>query len=149
MKIAVLSKSELAGTQYIEFVRGRYSTAVWGDESLYLEESIIGFLEGTIVKVFPRYDHFQFQFLDVPVAAALGTELLSLAATLEKTDDPSFVLDALAQGGDGIRANAVLAAETAGGSKNAVLDLALVAGQLGRWFQEAARSAGGASILGM
>jgi hypothetical protein len=56
--------SELNGTCYIEFQRGRYKGSCWLKTSVFLEEESYGLLEPTIRRSVDGYDYYS--FMDVP-----------------------------------------------------------------------------------
>jgi hypothetical protein len=58
----ITSKKELEGTCYIELLPGKFDNSrFWSEESVFLEEEPIGFIEPIIIKHFSEYDHFGFQ----------------------------------------------------------------------------------------
>jgi hypothetical protein len=58
--IRILSKSELEGTGYFEFIPGKYDNQCWLDDSIYIDEKIFGLIESIFSKNVPNYNHSAF-----------------------------------------------------------------------------------------
>ena len=146
MKIKILKKSELTGTQYFEFMVGKHDgKSCRFEDSIYLQEGVISFFEGTILGVDPTYDHFQFNFLDHASTKLLKTRLENLRDSLEHTDNPESLLRELAAGADRAQVS-----ESSLKDPAVVCDeLSIVAMQLADWVEDAEAKGRGISILGM
>jgi len=57
---AITDRSLLEGTAYIEVMAGAYRNRCWNDGSLFFEEEVFGYIEPTIEKYEPTYDHYAF-----------------------------------------------------------------------------------------
>lgn len=59
MKI-IRSKEELEGSCYIEVLPGEYVGECWSEKSIFFTGEVFGFIEKSIKKEFPEYDHYAF-----------------------------------------------------------------------------------------
>lgn len=60
----IKNKDELEGSCYLEVMVGAYNKHCWNEGSLYFSEESFGFLEPTIEKFVPKYDHYAFTEID-------------------------------------------------------------------------------------
>ncbi|WP_027801169.1 hypothetical protein [Paraburkholderia dilworthii] len=57
---AITDRASLEGTAYVEVMAGAYANRCWNDGSLFFEEEVFGYIEPTIEKYEPTYDHYAF-----------------------------------------------------------------------------------------
>jgi hypothetical protein len=57
----IRDKAELNGTCYFELLPGKYRGRCWNEESVFLAESVFGFIEPIIARHEPRFDHYAFE----------------------------------------------------------------------------------------
>ena len=57
---AITDPSSLEGTAYVEVMAGPYTNRCWNDGSLFFEEEVFGYIEPTIERFEPTYDHYAF-----------------------------------------------------------------------------------------
>ncbi|CAB4050418.1 hypothetical protein LMG9964_04084 [Paraburkholderia phenoliruptrix] len=57
---AITDPSSLEGTAYGEVMAGPYANRCWNDGSLFFEEEVFGYIEPTIERFEPTYDHYAF-----------------------------------------------------------------------------------------
>ncbi|WP_147308706.1 hypothetical protein [Paraburkholderia sp. BL17N1] len=55
---AITDLSSLEGTAYVEVMAGACTNRCWNDGSLFFEEEVFGYIEPTIEKYEPTYDHY-------------------------------------------------------------------------------------------
>lgn len=92
MKI-IRSKDELEGTCYIEVLPGKYNGKCWSDDSIFFSEEVFGFLEKSIEREYPEYDHYAFSeihketWLRILERLNILVSLLDDNATIEEFKD--------------------------------------------------------------
>ena len=62
----IKDRSKLQGTAYVELMGGAYAKSCWNEGSLFFEEEVLGYIEPTITKYEPTYDHYAFAPIDMP-----------------------------------------------------------------------------------
>ncbi|WP_322052075.1 hypothetical protein [Paraburkholderia bannensis] len=88
---AITDRSSLEHTAYVELMVGAYADLCWNEGSLFFEEEVFGYLEPTIKKYVPTYDHYAFTQVSMTdwekiiadlanIRDALGIEALRVSA---------------------------------------------------------------------
>ena len=148
MRIELLKKSEVSdGSQFFEFLPGKYDGKCWKEESVYLEELVMGFFEGVVKRVLPSYSHFAFQYLDAPATRTLAEDLKGIGTAIQEAREPKVYIQSLADQNDSVHPD--MNPFLSEGSEQAGLKLASLAKQLAEWLETEAVKYGGVSILGL
>jgi hypothetical protein len=56
----ITNLTELQGTDYFEFLPGEYRGKCWNAGSAFMDEEVFGFLEPSVARCEPKYDHYAF-----------------------------------------------------------------------------------------
>lgn len=80
---AITDRSSLEGTGYVELMGGAYAQQCWNDGSLFFKEEVFGYLEPTIEKHAPAYDHYAFTRVDMRDWEKIVADLLGIRDALE------------------------------------------------------------------
>ncbi len=63
----IKDRSKLEGTAYVELVGGAYANSCWNEGSLFFEEEVFGYIEPTITRYEPTYDHYAFTSIQLVI----------------------------------------------------------------------------------
>ncbi|MFM0643661.1 hypothetical protein PQR14_04985 [Paraburkholderia bryophila] len=80
---AITDRASLEGTAYVEVMAGAYSNRCWNDGSLFFEEEVFGYIEPTIEKYTPTYDHYAFTQIWMPDWEKIINALTDIRSGLE------------------------------------------------------------------
>ena len=84
--------SDLEGTAYVELMSGAYENKCWNEGSLFFEEEVFGYLEPTITRYEPTYDHYAFTPIEMPNWLRIVTTLGELRRALQRQPARTSVL---------------------------------------------------------
>lgn len=82
MSWLITDRESLRGTCYIEILPGRYRGKFWNAESVYFEEVPFGYLEPTIAKHWPAYDHYAFNQMNAHVWRKIIADLQAIGQAI-------------------------------------------------------------------
>src|SRR5690606_429800 len=80
MSWMITDQSRLGGTCYIEVQPGKYDSTCWNAQSVYFTEEHFGFIERTIVRHCPKYNHYAFTDINKSLWEAILADLDRLHA---------------------------------------------------------------------
>jgi hypothetical protein len=80
---AITDRSSLEGTAYVEVMASAYANRCWNDGSLFFEEEVFGYIEPTIEKYAPTYDHYAFTQISMPDWEKIIEALADIRSGLE------------------------------------------------------------------
>jgi hypothetical protein len=75
MSWMITDQSGLNGTCYIEVLPGKFNGTCWSTQSVFFTEEHFGFIERTIVRHCPEYDHYAFTDISKPRWEAILADL--------------------------------------------------------------------------
>jgi hypothetical protein len=73
----------LDGTCFIELLPGKYRGECWGTSSLFLSEETWAYLEPTVRRHFPAYDHYAFMEIPNTTWTQIRADLARIARALD------------------------------------------------------------------
>src|SRR5258708_29535121 len=79
----IKDRSKLKGTAYVELMTGAYANACWNEGSLFFEEEVFGYIEPTITRYEPTYDHYAFTPIEMPNWLLIVADLGDMRRALE------------------------------------------------------------------
>ncbi|MCB9951768.1 MAG: hypothetical protein H6824_12375 [Planctomycetaceae bacterium] len=82
MSWMITDHRELKGTCYMEVLPGQYGGKCWNGQSVYFEEEHFGFIEATIIRHCPKYDHCAFTEINKTTWEKILAELEDLYADI-------------------------------------------------------------------
>jgi hypothetical protein len=85
MSWMITDQSRLDGTCYIEVLPGKYNGTCWNAQSVYFTEEHFGFIERTIVRHCPKYDHYSFTDINKSIWETILAELDRLQSKIRSS----------------------------------------------------------------
>jgi hypothetical protein len=93
MSWMITDQNELRGTCYIEVLPGKYQNKCWTPQSVYFEEAHFGFIELTIIRHCPKYDHYAFTDINKAIWQNILADLDRLQQRIGKSTRLSDIRD--------------------------------------------------------
>lgn len=90
MSWMITDSKELEGTCYIEVLPGKYQGKCWNAESVFFTEEHFRFIERTIIRHYPKHDHYAFSDINKHV---WNNILADLDGLYQSIDDSTRLSD--------------------------------------------------------